>query len=229
MPTDQPRGAAGKFISEEKAANVTPEDLPELVSKSSQMTGALKDLKQAKEEGEIERPLVSVNVNNPFSWILKWINTLRKKQTTTITFRLGVPLIALPVLVLALGSLFFSLGRITSPTPTPTAIPQATPSATIVSKVGQLKLIEKGEETEYFLLLPGGAALRLQIPSLVDTEALENKRILASGVFDSDSNTLKVDKLADLEVLPITPSPVPTAIPTPSPVPSESPSPSPQE
>ena len=112
--SNQPRGKSGQFISREEAENVTEKDIPKLVHKSSKITGALKDLKDAKEDRDLEKPLVSVSVNNPISWFLKWLNKLKKRQTTTITFRLGVPLIALPVLIFAFAAVFFSLGKVIS-------------------------------------------------------------------------------------------------------------------
>jgi hypothetical protein len=222
---EKPRGSAGQFISEEKAKNITEEDLPELVHKSSTMTGALKDVKEAYEEKKLEEPLVAVKINNPLSWFMKVLNQLKKKQTTTITFRLGVPLIAIPVFVAALAGLFFGLGKITTKNEViPTASP--TPNIVMISKVGKLKVVRSGTNVDYFLILSGGDALRLALPSDADMGLYEGKRILASGVFDEANNILTVQKTSDMEVLIMSPKPIitqspsPTNTETPTPIPS---------
>lgn len=221
----RPRGAGGKFISEEQSKSIGTQDLPNLVHKSSKMTGALKEIERGVEEAELEKPFVSVNVNNPLSWMLKWFNQLRKKQTTTITFRLGIPLIALPVLVLALAGVFFELGKLTSSGEKEVQENQQT--SYTISRVGRLKLVIESSGTVYFLILPSGEALRLMAPSGIDLAKLENKRILAFGKYDLPSNTLSVENIADLEVLPTTPNPVPTLKPTETPVQTYLPAPSP--
>jgi hypothetical protein len=223
MSTTPARGAAGKFISKEQAENITSEDLPELVSKSSKMTGALKKLKEEKENAELDKPLVSVSVNNPFSWLLKWINYLRKKQTTTFTFRMGVPLIALPILIAAFATVFFGLGKITSPKQD-TVVEK--PTSYLLSKTGTLKNISEQGEPVYYLILTDGSAIKLEVPASVDLSKLEGKRILVFGNYVVSTNTVTVDKVADMEILPVLPKPLPTlsTTPTPTTTPEASPS-----
>lgn len=211
--SDQPRGSAGKFISQEEATNITSEDLPDLIHTSQTVTGGIKDLKIEKENKELEKPLVAVSVNNPLSWLLKWLNQLRKKQTTTFTFRLGVPLIAIPVLVAAFAGVFFGLGRVTTKeTPVPTSFP-----AVALSRAGTLKVVKEGEANTYFIILAGGEAIGLEAPTNLDLTKFEGKRILASGIYYPVDNILKVEKLADLEVLPGSPASIPTLHPTATP------------
>jgi hypothetical protein len=205
--SSKPRGAGGKFISEEKANNLTPENIPELVHKSSSMTGALKNLKEQKEEEELEKPLVSVSLNNPVTWLMKVINNLKKKQTTTITFRLGIPLIALPIFLAALAGLFFGLGKITTQ--------EKTASLTQISRAGTFKLTKEGNTTTSFLILPSGEAIKLELPEGTNVEELNGKRILVSGTITQDNPTLKVTNYADMEILPESPKPIPSPNPTP--------------
>jgi len=212
---DKPRGAAGKFISKEEAENITAEDLPELVHRSSKMTGALKDIKESGEEAKLEKPLVSVSINNPLTWLMKLINQLKKKQTTTFTFRLGVPLIALPVLIAAFAAAFFGLGKITAPKEE--KIVEKSPSSYYVSRAGILKAVGGGEAVIYFLVFPSGEAMKLQAPENIDLSKLKNKRILASGTYTVSTNTLSVENVAGMELLPAAPSPIPTVTPTPTP------------
>lgn len=227
-PPDKPRGAGGKFISKEKAQNLTTEDLPELVHRSSEMTGALKDIKESEEEAKLEKPLVSVSVNNPISWFMKLLNQLKKKQTTTFTFRLGVPLIALPVLIAAFAAVFFGLGKLT--TPKEEKIVEKSPSSYYVSRAGVLKIVEGTEGSVYFLVLSSGEALKLQPPENINLSKLSDKRILASGTYTVETNTLGVENVANMELLPASPSPIPTVTPTPTstPTPTLTPTPTPE-
>lgn len=214
--TDRPRGAGGKFISKQEAENITPEDLPKLVHKSSKMTGALKDLKQVKEESELDKPLVSVSLNNPIAWFLKWLNKLKKRQTTTISFRLGVPLIALPVLIVALATVFLGFLKTTTPEMQENQIEKPADSY-ILSRAGTLRVVETDSEFLYFLILADGEAIRLIAPEAIDLSGFDDKRILASGSFNKSENTLTVENLADLEILPESKDPIPTSPPMPSP------------
>ena len=226
MSSTPARGAAGKFISKEQAENVSEKDLPSLVHKSSEMTGALKTLKQAREDEEIQKPLVSVSVNNPFAWLLKWINYLRKKQTTTFTFRMGVPLIALPVLIAAFATVFFTLGKVT--TPQQEKVIEKSPESYSLSRVGMLKIIPSENEELFYLILSDGTAIKLQAPANTDLKKLEGKRILATGTYTVLNNTLVVDKVADMEVLPISPKLLPTVSPAEMLTPTSEVTPSPQ-
>lgn len=217
------RGAGGQFISKETASNVTPEDLPDLVHKSSKMTGALNDLKEAEEERKLEKPLISVSVNNPISWLLKWINKLKKKQTTTISFRLGVPLIALPVLLFAIASLFFGLGKVTSKQDE--KVIEEVPESYEVSKSGILSFVSKNDLLSYYLVLPDGEAILLEPPENIDLSDLEFKRILVTGDYSEENKVIKIQNVTDMEILPSTPKPIPTVVPAPTPTPTPTPEP----
>ena len=214
IPEEKPRGAGGQFISEEKAQNLTPTDLPDLINQSTQVTGGIKEIAKAKEEAEIEKPLVTVSVHNPIAWLMKVINNLKKKQTTTVTFRLGVPLIALPVIIAAIAGIFFGLGKYVNkevPSPSPTA--SVIPTPYLISKVGILKL--KSDQT-YILILPQGNILTLTLPENSDLANMNNQRVLVTGMLDPTNRTLTISGPADIELLrPI--------IPSPSPLPSEAP------
>ena len=196
---EKPRGAGGKFISENEASNVTEEDLPNLISKSSKMTGALKDLKEEKEKEELEKPLVTLSVNNPISWFMKVVNNLKKKQTTTFTFRLGIPLIALPIFIGVFAGLFFGLGKITTKEESP---------------LSEIVMSRAGVYSASHLVLPNGDAIKLVLPEGANLEALIGKRILVSGIYNQENNTLKVENITDMELLPKSPEPLPSPIPT---------------
>lgn len=99
----------------------------------------------------LDDALVSVRINNPFKKILFWLNDIRKKQTTTFSIQLKIPLIALPIFLIILGgafSVFFNLGKTIEkqaaaslPIPTPIVIIQPTrpPEPVLVSRLGVIK------------------------------------------------------------------------------------------
>lgn len=148
MPTSSDtkklRDASGRFVK-------SGTKIEDTAVKSNKITGAGLVLSEMSEEIELEKPLLSFQINNPLKRLLYWIKQIKQKQTTTFEFKVKVPLIALPVFLIVLGSaftFFFSLGKnsqetgdsqqseisILSPiTPTPT------PSPYIMTKVGVLK------------------------------------------------------------------------------------------
>jgi hypothetical protein len=204
---EKPRGAGGKFISESDASNITEEDIPGLISKSSKMTGALKDIKEEKEERELEKPLVSLSINNPVSWLMKVVNKLKKKQTTTFTFRLGIPLIALPIFIAAFAGLFFGLGKITT---------KEGSGSYHMSRAGILKVVNTNDSNTSYLVLPSGEAIKLEITGEINLENLNGKRILVSGTYEEKGSVIKVQNVTDMELLPESPKPMPTPVETPT-------------
>ena len=230
----QPRGVGGQFISKEKAENLTPEDLPGLVSKSSKMTGALKDIQAAVEEKKLEKPLFQFKVNNPLSWLMKWLERVKKKQTTTLTFKLGVPLIALPVIVVALLSFTVGMSLVQSekekktkeskPSPLPVETKEPIPTgSSVISRAGTFKAVQYGSKTQYFIVLKNGDALKLEIPEETDVAAFYDTKVFVSGILNPEGNILKVENVTqynsgdELEEPSATPVPYPNTSPSPTP------------
>lgn len=156
---------------------------------------------------EFEKPLVSVSINNPFKKILYWLNQIRKRQTTTLAFKVSIPLIALPIVIFAA----FQIGRGTgisfqkkqvaaSPAPTekPTASQDNLPQVQI-SKSGTLK-VAKGDQTRYLLSLRNGQIMNLEIPEGFDLTKYANKQVLVTGIQDKTTGVLKVTDIAEVEV-----------------------------
>lgn len=223
--SDKLRNEEGQFISQKQTKDVTSEDLPKLVHKSTKMSGALKDLQEEKEKAELDKPLVAVSVNNPISWFMKWLKDLKKRQTTTFTFKMGVPLVALPIIIVVLLSFILVMSSRTTKKEEPTASVTPTPtlgSVYIMSKSGTLKIVKGTKEVDYFIVLPGGEAIRLELPKELKIDAFENKKIFVSGKYEAVTATLYVEKFSDME-----PSPTTTALPTPTPtpLPTETPTP----
>lgn len=213
------RGKSGQFISEEKAEKLTTEDVPNLVHKSAQMSGALKEVEENLEEKKLEEPLVEVKVNNPLSWFKKWLASVKKKQTTTVTFKLGIPLIALPIIIIALLTFILGMskyqekksmeskpieGGVFSP------IPQSS-SKIIFSRVGSIKAVRNKEKFDYFIVLSQGEAIKLQFTDSFNPSNYVDKKVLVSGEFDKEINILKVESVSDLSK--VSPTPSPTIIP----------------
>ena len=149
---------------------------------------------------DFEKPLVSVNINNPFKKILYWLDQIRRRQTTTLAFKLSIPLIALPIVVAGV----FTLGRFSgisfqksqAPTPTPVISPKPDP---ITSRAGTLK-IAVSTQTKYLLALKNGELVVLNIPSTIDLNKYNGKQVLVTGTYNSTANILKVTDIAEVQL-----------------------------
>lgn len=150
---------------------------------------------------EFEKPLVKVEITNPFKKILYWLDQIRKRQTTTLAIKLSIPLIALPVVILGV----FSLGRIyginiqkanASPAPTPVV---ATPSPVVLSRAGTLK-IAVGGTTRYLLSLKNGELVVLDVPPIINLIKYQNKQVLVTGTYNKSTNILKLIDIAEVQV-----------------------------
>lgn len=159
---------------------------------------------------EFEKPLVAVSINNPFKRILYWLDQIRRHQTTTLAFKLSIPLIAIPIIIAAV----FSLGRVyginlqkereASPTPKATSTPSPNPSAIpkidpTVSRAGTLR-IAVGNETKYLLALRNGTLVVLDIPTTIDLNKYKDKQVLVTGTLNSTTGILKVTDIAEVQI-----------------------------
>lgn len=154
---------------------------------------------------ELEKPMLSVTINNPFKKILYWINEIKKRQTTTLAFKLSIPLIALPVILAGV----FTLGRFSgisfqkSQTPTtPPTTPVQTESKTPValSRAGTLRVAKGSTGTRYLLALRNGEIVNLQIPATIDLTKYANKQVLVTGTQDKTTGVLIVTDIAEIEI-----------------------------
>lgn len=77
----------------------------------TKVTGAIESAinyaNTAKEKADDAETMISVKVKNPLSKIIKLIEDIKNHQSTTVSLRFTIPLIALPVVLLAA----FQLGR----------------------------------------------------------------------------------------------------------------------
>lgn len=153
---------------------------------------------------EFEKPIVSLSVNNPLRKIMYWLNEIRKHQTTTLAFKLSIPLVVVPVIIAAA----FSVGRVSgmgvipyigAQNPTPKPMPTTQPPITI-SRAGTLKIAKSATNTNYLLSLKNGEIMILEVPKSIDLAKYGNKQILVSGEYDKATNILKVAEIAQIEV-----------------------------
>lgn len=158
-------------------------------------------------EPEFEKPLVSLSVNNPFKKILYWLDQIRRKQTTTLAVKLSIPLIAIPIIFAAA----FSLGRVngiefvsnlyTNKGGTTAVLPTPSPAAGIeISKAGVLKVAKSQTRTSYLLTLSNGALIVLEIPQEINLTRYANKQILVTGVYDKNTNVLRVTDIGEVTI-----------------------------
>ncbi|PIZ65310.1 hypothetical protein COY14_02715 [Candidatus Roizmanbacteria bacterium CG_4_10_14_0_2_um_filter_36_9] len=115
-------------------------------TQKSSFTSPLKP--EVKMKSDINEPLFSFSINNPFKKILQWLEYVKKHNATKFDMKINVPLVALPVFfvgILALLTSFFGLGQFAKnrqieslPTPTPVLVimPTGTPSPYKSSFIG---------------------------------------------------------------------------------------------
>lgn len=216
-----------------------PESKPE-----GQQTQEVKSVKVEVETVQKTRhdaPLVSFAIQNPFKYLVRFLNKVRKENTVTVKIP---PLIAIPVLIVFVTAIpaSFGLGKQVEqekiaalPTPTPIVIvkPTLTPAPIMVSKLGTIKATyqmqyllspspyafaspqasaEAGTPTEIlptptsvptrFVLVKGEDITFLIVPSDVNLSYYLNRRVLITGLYDKMTDTLKISKSGDIEVLP---------------------------
>ncbi len=160
---------------------------------------------------EFEKPLVSVNVNNPFKKILYWLDQIRRHQTTTFAFKLSIPLIAIPIIIAALFAYSrFQIAGMNKVQPTPTTAPTpTTPLSTTLSRAGTIR-IAVGSQTTYLLALRNGTLVVLNAKS-IDLSKFKDKQVLVTGRIDSTTGIFIVSDIAEVQSLKPPPTPEATS------------------
>ncbi len=161
---------------------------------------------------EFEKPLVSVNINNPFKRILYWLDQIRRHQTTTFAFKLSIPLIAIPIIIAALFTYArFRVAGITKVNPTPTPTINASPNPTlkvspapsaaplpITNRTGTLR-IAVGNQTTYLLALRNGTLVVLDVPNSIELNKFKDKQVLVTGTLNTSTGILTVTEIAEVQ------------------------------
>lgn len=220
------RDANGRFIKKGTPAEDTVK---------TEISTSGPEIIPAKSTGKdsLDEPLISVTVQNPLKKLLHWLDQVRRKQTTTFNFKISIPLIALPIFIVVIGSAFtafFNLGKLTAqkdmsfkPTPMPILITQA-PQPVLISRIGIIKatyqvspsLLIEGENSSAssssvtptqipsrYVLVTGTTQITfLTSTSNTNFGSYLNQRVLVTGLFDKETNILKINKSSDIEILP---------------------------
>jgi hypothetical protein len=176
---------------------------------------------------QVDPPLVDVKVTNPVTYFKKVWNKIIGNEGVDFRFHIK-PLTAIiiaaiiAVIGFGVGGVVIDESPIGSSTPTPT--PQDIWKETAYT--GTLQFSENNNR--YYLLTTSSAeAITLEVPDVVNINALVGKRILAVGDYSKSTKILKVTDIKDLEVLSKTPLPIPTVTPMPDATPTSTPEPSP--
>ncbi len=174
---------------------------------------------QAPADADIDKPLVTVSVENPFRKLLHWIDQIRRKQNTTFSIQLKLPLVVMITLfVLAMSmltssKLFYDWGKIAGlsavlaqPEPTPAIIvlPTATPAPVLVTRLGTLKGLYAGDidtPTRYALEDREGEILMILAPAGVSLKQYVGTRVLVTGMYVSTDSTLRIRTIRDVEMI----------------------------
>lgn len=168
-------------------------------------------------------PLVNIQVNNPINYLKLWWNKIIANEGVDLRLRIK-PLTAISFMVIiVIGS--FGVGKLSmlSRTPIGKYIPLIAPTPAPdpwldAGYAGVLRYMS--DINKYFLETNDSKIISLTIPSDVNLTKYIGKRILVSGKYNSLTQTMIVVTAADFELLPATPSLVPTSVPTFIPIPS---------
>lgn len=217
------RDGDGRFV---------PKDTPpeSAVTTSKKVSGAGAVIKELSEDPSLDKPVLSITVNNPLSKLLAWIKEIKKKQTTTFEFKVKVPLIALPVFLIVVGSAFafmLNLGKDTDKETvhaiTPTITPRVMLSPVVTTKTGTIrtassvivtitKSVEASTEAttsivptlgnyRYVLVDRNNDVIILIPHSTIRLDRFINREVVVTGLYDSEKQTMNLSKNSDVEAL----------------------------
>ncbi len=180
------------------------------IRKDPQVSGLLRA--SATDDDET---LINVKVNNPLHKIMELLQSIKNHQSTTVSLRFTIPLIALPIVLLAA----FQLGRV-----------QTTCSPVFTSQVGTLQIIslqvprtDSAWYTPFTNLLPGnfapqktkgftgedraillsreGTTLSLLPAVGVSLTAFNHQSVIVSGEYSACNKALTIDNPANIQLL----------------------------
>lgn len=191
------RDAHGHFIPVSKTANPLQDIRSSFGSPRPQAEAAF----------DSDDDLVDVQIHNPFHKILKILNDIKMHQSTTFAFRFTIPLIALPIFLLAA----FQLGRAQTSCATQISskigtieqvtaqIPKDSPGiwATIWSFLPSIPSLTPQKEligeTRTLLVDARGETLTIVHPTNIHFEDYRKTRVILTGKLSVCTSTLTVD------------------------------------
>ena len=166
-----------------------------------------------------EPPMVDVKVANPVTYIKSWWNRILGNEGLDIRIKLR-PLTAIAITIIVV-TVAFGLGKFVFPFKIPffqynvDEIISPNPVFRQTGFTGELKL--NRDTNKYFLITSASEAVSLTLPEKVDFSDLLGRRIFAAGKYYPDTGILVVESMEDLEILPKSAEPIPTASSTPEP------------
>lgn len=189
-------------------------------------TPVIKVTKEKQDLRKKEPPLIDLKVTNPVTYFKSWWKRIignegidfrfRVKPLTAIAISIIVVTVSMGVgrFVLPFKIPFFEYTSELEPSPTPTSNPWRQTAFS-----GELRFT--APPGKFYLLTASSEAITLDTPDNVDLTTLIGERIFATGEYNPDTRTLKVENASGLEILPEEIEPVPTSVPTPTPTPLE--------
>jgi len=168
-------------------------------------------------------PLVSFQLTNPISYLKLWFKKVWANEG--IILHLRVRPLTILVIALLLTSTGFGIGKfiipssirnyfawvgITLPNPTPSPMPTPTPTSSPWVEVAYAGIVHRSESNRFYLIIPSGEAISLELPANINLQNSVGKRILAFGQYKETSRLLKVIDASDMEILPTKTMPIPT-------------------
>lgn len=174
-------------------------------------------------------PLFSFQITNPVTYFKLWFKKVWANEGIVLHLRIR-PLTIIVVALLLTGTsfgiakylaTFLPFEVFPNSTPAPSSLPTPTPNPWIETAFAGV--LQKSDN-KFYLVIPSGEAIILEIPSNINLGTLVGKRILASGAYSQITRTLKVINASNMEILPAKTVPIPTskASPTPSATPVSS-------
>jgi len=182
-----PRDASGHFMKRSASplsglgVSTKVEGLGAQIKKIKSATTGLTELKKNL---TLDEPLVSFQVNNPFAKVIKWIDQIRRKQTTTFALKVSIPLVALPLVLFS----FFQIGKV-----------RALNQETYLSRTGFLR-VSKDNPSRYLLLQTSGQVITLEVPKDFDPINLANRQVLVTGYLNQASSTMRIETSDSVEL-----------------------------
>jgi len=157
-------------------------------------------------------PLVDLKITNPVTYFKKWWAKIIGNEG--VEFKLHFHPLTAMAIALVIIIVGFGLGREADPVPSPTPAPTPSPEP-ILKDTAFIGTLHFSDQTNRFYLVTTSSAeaITLTIPDTINLKPLIGKRILAAGLYNKSARTLQVSDAKDMEILPKTPIPVPTAPP----------------
>jgi hypothetical protein len=201
---NQLRDKFGHFVK--KAKDIK---LPPLIS-TSDSTIPQKD---------IDPPVVNFKITNPLTYIKAWWKKIMGNEGVELSGHIKVrPMTAVAIptfIILALVTGAISVGILVNyiaNTPAAPFVPAAflpTPTTDPWRDSAFTGLLRQTGAT-YYLVTGDGEAIALSVPQNTSLQKYLGKRIFATGRYNSQTEVLVVNETSDLEILPLSPSVVPS-------------------